>query len=222
MPFEIEVFEENPETVAKKNNLPVENSLITDTEEEEIKYFYYDEYSRFLEYSKGYYRLVYLFLFETGARIEEARAVKFKDLDQDASRVKIKTLKQRNKNRFRIPPISDKLGKLILNHKMNLGLNNDDYILAKCSGKKPVCQQAVDAQMKRDCKILGIEREKAHCHAWRHTRAIQLLDSGEITLPQLMLFLGHTSIQSTLVYLKYSNWHLNKAIRAGTEKLGLL
>lgn len=74
----------------------------------------------------------------------------------------------------------------------------------------------MDKKLKDDCKKLGIDIKKAHMHTFRHTRAIQLLDSGmEIRLVQL--FLGHESILTTVKYLRYSNKHVDAAIRVANQ-----
>jgi integrase len=227
MPFDVEVIEDyelkSQEKLNKKTGTEiVEPASQNYLDNEAITYFYFDEYSRVLNNATKFYRLVYLFLFETGARIEEARAVKYKDIDMDTNKIKMKTLKQRSPNKGRILPISDKLKAFVLQHQLENRLNKEDFVFAKSTGGKSITQQAVDAQMKRDCEKMGIDREKGHCHTWRHSRAIQLLDSGEVNIVQLQLFLGHTSINSTLMYLKYSNQHLNQAIRAGNKAINLI
>lgn len=121
----------------------------------------------------------------------------------------------------RILTISDKLRAFILQHQIENSFSKFDFILARKRGGSSVTQQSIDSKMKLDCEAAGIERNKAHCHTWRHTRAIQLLDSG-MNLVQLQKFLGHSSIQSTLVYLKYSDYHLNQAIREGNRAIELI
>ncbi|MHB1546832.1 MAG: tyrosine-type recombinase/integrase, partial [bacterium] len=45
----------------------------------------------------------------------------------------------------------------------------------------------------------------------RHTRAIHLLDAG-MNIMLLKNFLGHANISNTLIYLKYSNKDMVRAI----------
>ncbi|HBD93461.1 MAG: hypothetical protein A2015_09660 [Spirochaetes bacterium GWF1_31_7] len=56
--------------------------------------------------------------------------------------------------------------------------------------------------------------------AWRHTRAIQLLESG-VDIVKVQKFLGHSSIQNTLIYLKYSYREFDRAILQANESIGL-
>jgi len=54
------------------------------------------------------------------------------------------------------------------------------------------------------------------CHARRHTRAIRLLESGELDAIRLKDFLGHCSLSSTLVYRQ-----VTEAVQRANLKLGL-
>ena len=152
-------------------------------ENEQIHYFYFKEYDEILYKASKFYKLIYLLLFETAARVSEARAIKYKDFDMEESRLTVKTLKQRGANLVRVLNISDKLQNMMLLHRIENNLTLDDYILAKKPGKESISEQAIDLKMKRDLPPLGIERNKAHCHTWRHTRAIQLLDAGHEYCP---------------------------------------
>jgi integrase len=221
MPFDIEIIKTVPERKVKGHaqvkKIPGKNYY----NQEKITYFYFNEFTDMMEVNKKlYYRLVYLFLFETAARIEEARAVKIADVNMDQNRVTVNTLKQRSESIARVLPISDKLKSLILQHQVDSGLGKNDFVLAKEKGKKPITQQGLSWIMKRDCDNLGIDRIKGHCHTWRHTRAIQLLDSG-INIVQLQRLLGHSSIQNTVLYLKYSDKQFVDSVRKGNEAIGL-
>ena len=64
----------------------------------------------------------------------------------------------------------------------------------------------------------GLERERAHPHTLRHSRAIHLLDSGA-NIILVSNALGHKNIKSTLIYLKYSNQELDKALELANARL---
>lgn len=202
-----------------KNIIMSENKKVY-YEGDTIKYFYENEYKAIIENSNKFYRLLYLALFETGARMEEIRQISFMDIDFDNNKIKIPTLKQRNSNRFRILTISNTLKAMILQNRIERNLNDKDYFLAKASGKNVITNQAVNEMLKKQCSKLNIEIEKAHVHTFRHTRAIQLLESGmEIT--KLKEFLGHKALISTLVYSKFSNKSLFESIEKANSKIGL-
>jgi len=206
--MEIEVFEEKKIGRKKTELVPVNES---DYKNEEIKYFSRQEYTQLLDSMNGFYKMVYFLLFETGARVEEARSIKFCDVDFPTGKIKINTLKQRKRIKYRVLIISDSLKALVLQHKDNNFLRKDDYILAKLPGRNPITQQGLDKALKADCRELGIDISKAHCHTWRHTRAIQLLDAG-MDIVKVKMFLGHANIQNTLIYLRYSNRDFVRAI----------
>ena len=219
--IEIEIYEEK--TVGKKSK----TSLLTKSrsksyyDNEDIKYFNKSEYTLLIDKANKFYKYVYLLFFETGSRVEEAREIRYCDVDFDSNKIKVKISKQRNKNTYRVLPISDTLKAAMLQHKMENNLENDDYILSKKHSSTPIIRQAFDKKMKYDCELLRIEKSKAHMHTWRHTRAIQLLESG-VDIIKVQKFLGHASIQNTLIYLKYSNKDFEKAIINANKNIGLL
>ena len=72
--------------------------------------------------------------------------------------------------------------------------------------------------MSRYATQANIERDRAHPHTLRHSRAIHLLDScANIILVSNAL--GHKNIKSTLIYLKYSNQELDKALDEANQRI---
>ena len=160
-----------------------------------------------------FHRLVLLLLYETGARVEEVRDIKFSDIE-NSGRIKVLTLKQRKKNKiYRYLKISDRLLSAILQHRIDNNLSDNDFILTKTSGGSAITRKSISYILKYNTeKTLGKENlYKAHPHALRHTRAIHLLDSG-MNIMLLKHFLGHSNISNTLIYLKYSNKDMADAI----------
>ena len=153
-----------------------------------------------------FHKLAVLLMYETGARVEELRDIKFSDVE-NSGRIKVLTLKQRKKNKiYRYLKISDKLMALILSHRLNNKLNDNDFVLSKKTGGPAIARKSISYILKYNTeKILGkAYLDKAHPHALRHTRAVHLLDSG-MNIMLLKNFLGHSNISNTLIYLKYSN-----------------
>jgi integrase len=182
---------------------------------EDIKYIYEYEIKKLLsDCPKIYYRMVYSFLYETGVRIGEARNVKFIDIDFNKNHVKISTLKQRSKIKYRVLYISDTTKALLLQHRVENMLSDTDFIFAKKPGRNAVTRKPISNRMKIDFEVLlGEHRvEYGHPHVLRHSRAIHLLNHG-MDLAMLKKFLGHSSIQNTLIYAKYSNKDLIDKIK---------
>jgi len=161
-----------------------------------------------------FHRMAMLLLYETAARIEEARALRFSDVDTATGRIKVITLKQRKKNKiYRYLKISDKLTAAILKHRIAAKLSDSDFILAKEPGADAIDRKSITYAIKYNTGILLGKEElyKAHPHGLRHTRAVHLLDSG-MNIMLLKNFLGHANIVNTLIYLKYSNKDMAEAI----------
>lgn len=190
-----------------------------------IKYFKIDELKKLINStSSPFYKMIYLLLFETAARISEARLVKFSDIDLNTNKIRIVTLKQRhNRNIYRVLKISDTLKAATLQHRLANNLSENDFIFTKNTTSKPVSKQAIDKNLKKDVgTIFGKSMlDKAHPHIFRHTRAINLLDSG-MNIVKLKDFLGHSNIQNTLIYLRYSNTDVLRSIDDANKMNGLI
>lgn len=180
--------------------------------EEEIKYLSIQELNTLLSVSDNAYCLAWLLCYETASRISEALNIRFSDLNLETNRLKITNLKQRKKNSFRLIKISDRLKSLILQEQLWRNCSKEDYIL------KNRDRTTYNYAFVRYAIQGGIERERAHPHTLRHSCAIHLLDSGaNIVLASNAL--GHKNIKSTLIYLKYSNQELDKALEYANARL---
>ena len=180
--------------------------------EEEIKYLSIQELNTLLLVSDNAYRLAWLLCYETASRISEALNIRFSDLNLETNRLKITNLKQRKKNSFRLIKISDRLKSLILQEQLWRNCSKEDYIL------KNRDRTTYNYAFVRYALQGGIERDRAHPHTLRHSRAIHLLDSGA-NIVLVSNALGHKNIKSTLIYLKYSNQELDKALEYANARL---
>lgn len=191
--------------------------------EEEIKYLKEPEVIKLLNsISNDFHKMLFSFLFETGARVSEALNTKLSDIDFYNNTVKLNTLKRRSKNIVRVLTISDSLLNMILIYEKKLDLKNTDYLFAKKPDGKPITVQAVNKLCKKYfISILGHEYEElAHPHTFRHSRAIQLLNSG-VNIVHVKTILGHANIMNTLVYLKYSNRDIQESIKRSNQQIGI-
>ena len=191
--------------------------------EEEIKYLKEKEIIKLLNnIPNEFHKLIFSFLFETGARVGEALKVKIMDIDFTTKTVKLYTFKRRNKNIVRILTISDSLINKILIYEKVTNLKNKDYLFSKSSGKKAITVQAVNKSIRiYFISILGEEyKDLGHPHTLRHSRAIQLLNSG-VNIMQVKTILGHANIMSTMVYLKYSNNDIQESMKKSNMIIGI-
>lgn len=191
--------------------------------EEEIKYLKDDEILKFLAgISNDFHQMIFSFLFETGARVSEALAVKIIDIDFKNNSVKLTTLKRRNKNIVRVLTLSDSLINKILLYEKAKFLKNTDFVFLKKSGNNSISVQAVNTAIKKYFSlILGdAYASMAHPHTLRHSRAVQLLNSG-VNIMQVKAILGHSNLMNTMVYLKYSNKDIHDSMIKSNQSLGI-
>jgi len=205
-----EITKNGGKTKLVKSELKSNNYFDND----KIVFFSKEQLKRLLDGIKNdFHRLAVLLLYETAARAEEVRELKFADVE-NTGRIKVLTLKQRKENKvYRYLKISDKLLAMILNYRISNELKDNDFILAKKTNEKAIARKTLEYILKYNVeRILGKEfLDKAHPHALRHTRAIHLLDSG-MNIMLLKSFLGHKNITNTLIYLKYSNADMTAAV----------
>lgn len=206
--IEVEIIETLPLKRGKQEVLTVSQ----DDAKEEIKYLSIKEFNSLFTISDASYRLAWLLCYETASRISEALAVKFGDLNLETNRLKIINLKQRKKNSFRLIKISDRLKSLILQEQLSRNVTKNDFIL------KNRDRTTYNYAFIRYAHLANIERDRAHPHTLRHSRAIHLLDSGA-NIILVSNALGHKNIKSTLIYLQYSNQELDKALDEANQKI---
>lgn len=206
--IEAEIIETLPIKRGKQEIVPIQQ----EDAEDDIKYLSLSELNTLLSISDSFYRLAWLVCYETASRISEALKLTFGDLNLETNRLKVINLKQRKKNSFRLIKISDRLKSLILQEQLSRNASKDDFIL------KNRDRTTYNYAFIRYATQANIERERAHPHALRHSRAIHLLDSGA-NIILVSNALGHKNIKSTLIYLKYSNQELDKVLDEANRRI---
>lgn len=146
-----------------------------------------------------------LFLYNTGARADEAAQLKIKDLDisynakKDFSIVLIKG--KENKLR-RCPLWHDTVKELT--HLIE-GRKQDEHVfLNRC--KDPITRFGIHALVKRHVdglfhKFPFLEKKRVSPHTIRHTTATHLLHAG-VDINTIRAWLGHVSINTTNIYVE--------------------
>ena len=149
---------------------------------------------------RGRYRMVYLFLRWTGARLSEVLKIdERRGLDLHNAEVMLPTLKRhskRKKKMKRIVPIPEKLvSEYLMYTNSHLEMEGKVFKIDRTNFYTVFRKLALKT---------GIPAELAHPHILRHTRAIELLRNGvPVTIVQRIL--GHASLSTTAVYLRYSS-----------------
>jgi integrase len=187
---------------------------------ETVKFFYKEEFKALLDnIGNKFHKLLFLFIYETGSRVSEALSVKYADIDETTSKIRIPVLKQKRKL-YKFIKISDRLLSMILSRRISGNFDKSDFIFARFKNKRHISRQAADRTFAKHIRlILGDNySDRAHLHALRHSRAVHLLDSG-MNIMLLKNFLGHSNISNTLIYLKYSSKDLDRAIDEANMKM---
>jgi len=159
--------------------------------------YYHEAGKKAKKVNRGRYFLTYLFLRFSGARLSEVLSIDdTRDIDWRNNEVKIRTYKTRRKNAGRIVPLSpavlQELARFLMEYPEMKG---KVFKIDSRNFRRTFHDLAVKA---------GIPEEKAHPHILRHSRAMEMIKAG-IPLTIIQNILGHASLNSTAVYLKFSN-----------------
>jgi integrase/recombinase XerC len=141
-------------------------------------------------------KLIIEILYHTGIRLSEL--IHIKDVDIDISKMQMKVLGKRNKER--LIPFTQELKKTIITYKQCRELEVDkkvDYFLLTDSGGKvypKFVYRIVNKHLKSVTTLL-----KTSPHVLRHTFATHMLNNGA-DINAIKEILGHANLSATQVY----------------------
>lgn len=186
-------------------------------EEKNVYYWTLNEFKKFLKVvNNDRYRTLFMLLFYSGARIGEALALNWNDIDFKNNTININ--KRYYKNKIDTPKTESSIRKIKLpNHTMNLLRQlklqtkpKDDYVVF---GKyyKPNNHSTVSVQFNiylDQCKVKGKRTvKKIRLHDFRHSHASYLINKG-YDIQIISKRLGHDKISTT--YDIYAHLYPNK------------
>ena len=132
-----------------------------------------------------------LILFHTGCRISEALELRGKSIDESEGSLVFRTLKQRQKIRYRALPISNDLMKIVISCRQSETQRIWEF--GRTTGYTTI----------KDCmKLAGLDGKKATPKGLRHGFAIACI-SKAIPLPTLQKWMGHARLETTAIYLDF-------------------
>ncbi|PMP73485.1 MAG: hypothetical protein C0180_06645 [Aciduliprofundum sp.] len=136
------------------------------------------------------YLLLFKTLLWTGARIDEALAIRPVDIHLELNTIDLITLK-RKKSVMRTIPLHRDLKDAIMSYfiEFKVSVKSQERLF-------PMTRQAVDHYLKRMQRDLGF---KIHAHKFRHTFGVKAI-INHVPLSVLQEWLGHSSIFSTSIY----------------------
>ena len=173
-----------------------------------------------LKHKDGYRHYVLLtVLYETATRVSELINIRIEDLFFNNESAYIKVLGKGFKER--IIYINDSVVEMINEYRSKLNIN-DGYLFLNHS-KQQMSRQGVNKIIdkyveiaKKECPTLTHKRVSPH--TFRHSKAVHFLENGT-ALPIIQRFLGHSSIQTTEIYLDITNEVVIDAVNTIADKI---
>ncbi len=148
------------------------------------------------------YRMVVMTAYGTGLRISEILALEIRDVDGKAGLIHVRHGKG---NRPRLVPLPKRLLEALREY-WRIEKPRGPLLFPGQAPDKQLCPDTVRRSVHYAAAELGIHR-RVTMHAFRHSFATHLLESGE-DLRTIQVLLGHRSIRNTTRYLQVSTQHL--------------
>ena len=133
-------------------------------------------------------------LWQTGCRITEALKVTRNDVDTYNLSVRVLTEKQRNKrskSAYRVIPVTAELSNELASYALIENLTDSFFNITRQRAFQVIKAIANKASITKP----------VHPHTLRHSFAVHCISQG-VPLPVLKDLLGHSSVLTTMVYLK--------------------
>lgn len=177
-----------------------------------IKYLTSDEFNQLIDaiekhdYSSRFrLRNIAIFLVAKycALRASEVGMIKISDIDLKNKTITCKRLKGSFSNKLLI--VDDKVFKYLSEYyveRTKSKFDNPFFFLSK-SGK-PINRRTLHNLIKFYASFTDINPDKAHFHVLKHTRAMELIEVYRIELRSVQWWLGHKSINNTMIYLNFS------------------
>lgn len=168
-----------------------------------IKYLDHDEVTRLLAAVRklGGKRdiAVWTVAYWRGLRVSEVGRLRYEDWRQGPERLYVRRLKGSISAEYKVSPAEAKVLRAWV-----LMRGNRPGPLFPATGWKPLSRQHLHNLMLRYSEAAGLPKDKSHFHVLRHSIAVELVDSG-VDLLHIKDWLGHRSVQSTMVYAALRN-----------------
>jgi site-specific recombinase XerD len=147
------------------------------------------------------HKLVLMFLYYAGLRLDETRNIKWTDLDFERGLIHVKIAKG---GRERVVFLHQKL----LDTLKVFGLKEEGMIFTPDSSRSKYNSRTIQQIVKHAAKGVGIKK-RVSPHTLRHSFATHLLEVGA-DIKYIQLLLGHKDIKTTQIYTHVANKDLTK------------
>ena len=141
------------------------------------------------------HKLILMFLYYAGLRLNEVRNLKWQDIDFDREIIHLKKTKGENE---RIVFLHQKL-----KNKLNkFKVHREGFVFESNRGRK-YSEETIQKIVKNASKMAGIKK-KTTPHTLRHSFATHLLEAG-CDIRHIQKLLGHKNLQTTQIYTHVAN-----------------
>lgn len=177
------------------------------TKTREPRFFSKEECEKLLKNcSKELYLIFFTFL-NTGMRRGELLNLEWKDIDFIRKRIKIRVKEDwEPKTSERDIPMNEKLLEVLKTHKKN---SKGRLVFSDDKGEK-IHKNELRSELIRLTKKCGFP-DVTKLHTLRHTFASHLVMGG-IDLPTVKKLMGHSDIETTMIYSHLADEHIDKAV----------
>ncbi len=150
------------------------------------------------------------FLLNMGVRVSELINIRIEDIDKREDGSAIVRIKGKG-DKERFVPISKKMYSLL--EKTVIRNRQTGYLFTRQKGDKTsrISRQWVYNVVSYYGRVANI-RKKVTPHVLRHTFATMLLEKNIMSIPQIQKVLGHSNIQTTMIYATVTLSSISKAI----------
>ncbi|MDD2733574.1 MAG: tyrosine-type recombinase/integrase [Desulfuromonadaceae bacterium] len=169
-----------------------------------------------------HYRAFLLTAYSCGLRLQEALYLDVGDIDSDRMLIYV----HRGKGaKDRMVPLPPQTLEVLRNHwKSHRNLRLIFPVVGRgrkiaATTQSPMGKSSVQIAMKKAVRLAGVIKRSVHIHCLRHSYATHLLGEG-VNLRVIQRYLGHSKIETTMVYLHLTRKGHDEAVEVINRIMG--
>jgi len=140
------------------------------------------------------YKTIFFLIYSCGLRISEATALRVSDIDFERKTVFVRCGKSK-KDRYTV--LGEKMAQLLKDYFRQY--SPTDFLFYSGSKTNKLSTDSIQRRFRQTVAAAGVNKS-VHVHTLRHCFATHLLENGT-NIVYIMRLLGHSNIQTTMVYL---------------------
>jgi integrase len=169
-----------------------------------------------------HYRAFLLTAYSCGLRLQEALYLEVGDIDSDRMLIHVHRGKGAKDRMVPLPPqtlaVLREHWKSHRNPRLIFPVVGRGRKIAATT-QSPMGKSSVQIAMKKAVRLAGITKRSVHIHCLRHSYATHLLEEG-VNLRVIQRYLGHSKIETTMVYLHLTRKGHDEAVEVINRIMG--